>query len=838
MGVPAFFRWLANRYPVVMLDLLEGQKRGEFDQSTNASLIKETNGQDARWVQVDNLFIDTNGVIHPCCHPENGAPLPKNEKEMMVNVGQYLDRLVSAVRPTKLVYIACDGCAPRAKMNQQRERRFCSAREAAESNKAMGELLKRQGHAPSTKQRWDHNAITPGTQFMDDIASYCRTWAAAAVAKNPSLRIIISDASTPGEGEHKIMDHIRRACADNERHAICGQDADLMFLSLALHAPRVYVLRERVETGRKKSSSSKYIGPPRLQYLSAQRLRQCLVRDPGINGLLTPHTSHTKLTRFERCDERLLDDFVLLCFFVGNDFLPQLPCLSIPDGGLDLLLALYARALPRSLGGYLTDDGGERGYPCGGGKVNVKRVAALLAVVADLEPEILRRRARRDAQSSSRRKEPSTKQQDALVEMAARACGRFDALSLDDEHERRAPTPGEASTTKKLAERALTKHAEKLIKESDLNDAATGQKGFRERYYRKVLKHGPTKREGVTNTESAVLDLAAEYWRGVRFVAEYYHRGCASWSWSYPWHYAPLARDLARVALDPGDGLRKCTSRLERGAPLPPLQMLMCVLPPASAHCLPREAQKLMTEPHSPLAKYYPLDFPLDPNGKPAGLRWLWVALLPPCDVDVVAKTFSKLVFPSLTPDEKRRNRNGPAELVCAMPPPCGTTWCPLAETDQLQGRVQLLHGGRVAYQPPDMAYNEPPHQYGVDGPEDSLNDPRMYQNQGRAPRLPIGDEALRKAMRDVNQMAKRGGRPLAVPVPHKVVPCKFFLQGKCHKGAACTFKHIDKDGTEVCLPVRAVPKAPVLKVLKKPVPPPPPAASKKPAAPPPPPAA
>ena len=86
---------------------------------------------------------------------------------------------------------------------------------------------------------------------------------------------------------------------------------------------------------------------------------------------------------------------------------------------------------------------------------------------------------------------------------------------------------------------------------------------------------------------------------------------------------------------------------------MPPLQMLMCVLPPASAHCLPREAQKLMTEPHSPLAKYYPLDFPLDPNGKPAGLRWLWVALLPPCDVDVVARTFSKLVFPSLTPDEK-----------------------------------------------------------------------------------------------------------------------------------------------------------------------------------------
>ena len=222
MGVPAFFRWLANRYPCVMLDLLEGKERGEFDRSTNASLVKETSGDFARWVQVDNLFIDCNGVVHPCCHPENGAPQPRNEREMLDNVGKYLDRLVAAVRPTKLVYLALDGCAPRAKMNQQRERRFCSAREAEESERAMGELLKRQGHKPSSKQRWDHNAITPGTPFMDSLASYCRTWASKAVAKQPSLRVIISDASTPGEGEHKIMDHIRRCGGEDERHAVCG----------------------------------------------------------------------------------------------------------------------------------------------------------------------------------------------------------------------------------------------------------------------------------------------------------------------------------------------------------------------------------------------------------------------------------------------------------------------------------------------------------------------------------------------------------------------------------------------------------------------------------------
>lgn len=66
---------------------------------------------------VDNLYLDMNGIIHPCAHPQ-GKPQPKSEAEIFANIFEYINKVVRIVRPQKLIYFAIDGVAPRAKMNQ------------------------------------------------------------------------------------------------------------------------------------------------------------------------------------------------------------------------------------------------------------------------------------------------------------------------------------------------------------------------------------------------------------------------------------------------------------------------------------------------------------------------------------------------------------------------------------------------------------------------------------------------------------------------------------------------------------------------------------------------
>ncbi|KAF8897241.1 XRN 5'-3' exonuclease N-terminus-domain-containing protein [Infundibulicybe gibba] len=423
MGVPALFRWLSKKYPKIIYPVEEEEEaKIQDDDGNNITIPVNIAQPNPNGTEFDNLYLDMNGIVHPCTHPE-GKPAPETEEEMMVEVFKYTERVVNMIRPRKLLFMAIDGVAPRAKMNQQRSRRFRSAQEAKDKEDARKESValweamgKEISEDEKNKVSWDSNAITPGTPFMDLLASSLRYWVVQKINTDPgwkNMQVIISDAGVPGEGEHKIMDYIRRQRSNpghdpNTRHVIYGLDADLIMLALATHEPHFRVLREDVFANDTSPSACRMCGqeghyaaqctgtkadikkkPPAEKkpfiFLDVAILREYLEVELDVPNAPFPFSL-----------EQAIDDWVLLIFFVGNDFLPHLPSLEIREGAIDTLLKIWKQELPR-MGGYLSNHG----------QLELSRAQIILEGLAKREDEIFRRRREaeeRQDQNAKRRK--------------------------------------------------------------------------------------------------------------------------------------------------------------------------------------------------------------------------------------------------------------------------------------------------------------------------------------------------------------------------------------------------------------------------------------------------
>ena len=140
MGIPKFYRWLSERYPAT------------------SQLIAEN-----RIPEFDCLYLDMNGIIHNCTHKDSDSPTFRmTEDKMFIAIFNYIEHLFGKIKPKKLFFMAIDGVAPRAKMNQQRARRF---RTALDNEKAKEKAIKEGAEMP-TEEAFDSNCITPGKDSL------------------------------------------------------------------------------------------------------------------------------------------------------------------------------------------------------------------------------------------------------------------------------------------------------------------------------------------------------------------------------------------------------------------------------------------------------------------------------------------------------------------------------------------------------------------------------------------------------------------------------------------------------------------------------------------------
>ena len=84
-GIPKFYRWLSERYPLV-------------NEPVGAAAVPV----------FDALYLDMNGIIHNCTHG-NDPTTKLTETEMILRIFSYLDKLVQIVKPEQLLFMAVDG---------------------------------------------------------------------------------------------------------------------------------------------------------------------------------------------------------------------------------------------------------------------------------------------------------------------------------------------------------------------------------------------------------------------------------------------------------------------------------------------------------------------------------------------------------------------------------------------------------------------------------------------------------------------------------------------------------------------------------------------------------
>jgi 5'-3' exonuclease len=319
MGIPRFFYWLYKEYPFVLTKLQHKETFLKYK------------------INVDTYALDLNAIVHPICQQVFGygqykdGQINGNIKRLMHNkvkveypckriecynkICDKIDELVNIVNPTSKLILALDGTAGMSKQYQQRQRRYRAVIDNPITDKT------------NTKKEFDSNEITTGSVFMNELSQCIHEYISHKIKNEwKDIDIYFSSEQVPGEGEHKIM-HMLKQYSSFGSYCIHSPDADLIMLSLASLSThefkKCYIMRDNIY---------------QHVYCKYFIVDVDLFSDIIINKFKMYSTSHSKKQHY-------LSDFILYCFFFGNDFLPENPLMLTDKNGIDILFLLYSETL-------------------------------------------------------------------------------------------------------------------------------------------------------------------------------------------------------------------------------------------------------------------------------------------------------------------------------------------------------------------------------------------------------------------------------------------------------------------------------------------------------------
>ena len=465
MGIPYYFSYLIKNHNLIISKL----------QFLNNN--------------IHNLFLDCNSLIYDSLNFNNFQTKQQFEKYIIETVIIKIEDIIKIINPCENVFIAFDGVPPFAKISQQKNRRYKSAYQSR--------LFK-------THVLWDSCAITPGTLFMNNLNNAIslhfknKVYYSSNNSSNKPLNVILSLSNDVGEGEHKIFQYIRQSTnIITKNSVIYGMDADLIMLSLnhLKYTKNVYLYRETPvfinSLDKSLNENEKYIININLlgSIIYKEITNDIIMKNDTPDWLRDAEFTMDISLNITRCNGfyNKIEDYIFICFLLGNDFLPHFPALNIRYNGFTVLLECYKKMF------------GSNDFLIANNSINWHNFKKYIKAIAEHEETFIKQvYAIRDKQGSKFYPENSTEEIQT----------KFNCIPSWD------------------------RNIELFINPYE--------RDWSHRYYYSLLSINSNKDDYNQNIEI----VCRNYLETLHWVYCYYSSSCKNWTTYYKYNYPPLLSDL------------------------------------------------------------------------------------------------------------------------------------------------------------------------------------------------------------------------------------------------------------------------------------------------------